>query len=234
MLNLRQYFAAGFYTVQVGVYFHVVDIYAAFGQHPSDAVRHFINTQIVHMKDAYGPTFVRYVQLVQDHAHLAGFTTPSPPQIPTEYFEWANTVAKKFDEVLVEDSPGDIAHRVGTHAGQMLCSWNVLVATLMLVLQDPTALDFAPVVARLYDTIEINRDQLLKCTMHPNSLPEFRKLVKIFSHAVDDITYIYPGETDPATLAGQIKAIQTSMIGLSNVVSRLLESLGCEEPAVLH
>lgn len=222
MLNVKDSFSAGFYSVQVGVYFHVVDIYAVYCEHPSPGVRNFIQTQIMTLKDTHGPQFKHYVLRVQELAKMAGFEPPSPPQIPTEYFEWANEVTREFAARLVPAGPEDVAHNIGYHAGQVLCTWNVLMATLMLLLKDPNSEDFHRLVARLRGHIAQSREELLNHAAEPAALRIFQPLAIRFSENVDALLALDFHATDVKELVTRVKGVQMRMMELLEGVNHTL------------
>jgi hypothetical protein len=233
VLNIKESFAAGFYSVQVGVYFHVVDIYAVYCEHPSPAVRNFIQTQIMMLKDSYGPQFKHYVLRVQELTKRAGFEPPSPPQIPTEYFDWANEVTREFSARLAPTGPEDVAHNIGYHAGQVLCTWNVLMATLMLLLKDPSSEDFHSLAGRLRDDIAQSREELLNHVSEPAALQIFQPLAIRLSKHVEALLALDFHVSDTRELVICVKGIQLRMLELLDSVNQTLAIL--ENPdAMMH
>jgi hypothetical protein len=182
------------------------------------------------LKDTHGPQFKHYVLKVQELAQTAGFEPPSPPQIPTEYFEWANELTQEFTARLKPASPEDVAHNIGYHAGQVLCTWNVLMATLMLLLKEPASEDFHRLVTRLCSHIKNSRGELLRHAAAPAALRVFQPLASRCSENVDALLALDFHTNEIKALVAQVKGVQTQMLELVEGINQTMAIL--ENPGI--
>lgn len=230
MLTLEQHFASGFLPASTGAYFNLLMLLSRHADSPLPGVRDVVRAETVRLKET-GKAVADDVRQVQALAELAGVPVPSPPRTPADYFAWLEAVRAGFGARLEADRRPEIAHRLGHDVGNMLCSWNVTVLALRLLVADPDSRELARQVQAMRDDVQDIRDDLLVRGHHPNAPPALATLADRFSDAVDDLMELDLERVDPESSSLLGSVVQAWMEELDRAVVEARTALEAEDRA---
>jgi len=224
MLTLDQHFSSGYLPALIGAYFNLAQLLSQNASSPVAEVRAAVVDEVPRLRQT-GEFIKDKVRLVQALAELVGFTAPPPPRVPEEYYAWFEQVHAGFRAALVTHHRGEITQLFGHRIGDLLCTWNVLLLTIRLLVADPGAPVLEQQLASLRDDLRNTADALRITARHPNLPPSLFPLGELATAAVDELlglplTDAGMGEL---TLAGQ--RLNERMRELSVAVGHAEESL---------
>jgi hypothetical protein len=200
MLTLDQHFASGYLPPLIGSYFNLAQLLSQNADSLSEDLRAVVAEEVPRLRQT-GEFIKEKVRLVQALAELAGFVPPPPPKVPDEYYTWFAEVHDGFRSGLVVHHRGEVTQLVGHRVGDILCSWNVLLLTLRLLIADPGAPILEQQLVRLRDDIAHARDALRITAAHPNLPPTLTALTEVVSDAVEELLSL------PLTDAGSAELV---------------------------
>ncbi len=218
MLTVAQHFASGYLPAVIGTYFNLAQLLSQNSASSVPEVRAAVAEEVGRLREIGGAVKER-VRLVQALAELAGFACPPPPRVPEEYYPWFEAVHGAFRERLVTHHRGEVTQLFGHRVGDLLCSWNVLLLTLRLLVADPGAPVLEQQMASLLDDLRNTADALRITARHPNLPAGLFPLAERFTDAVDAVLSLplTDAGTGELTLAGQ--HLNSRMRDLADAVS---------------
>ncbi|MDP2310545.1 MAG: hypothetical protein Q8P18_31290 [Pseudomonadota bacterium] len=224
MLTLDQHFASGYLPALIGAYFNLAQLLSQNANSPSADVRTAVVEEVPRLRQT-GEYIKDKVRLVQALAEIVGFTTPTPPRVPEEYYPWFEEVHGGFRTALVTHHRGEVTQLFGHRIGDILCSWNVLLLTIRLLVADPGAPVLEQQLSSLVDDLRNAADALRITARHPNLPPSLFPLGELFVHAVDELLRLplTDAGTGELTIAGQ--RLNERMRELSVAVGHAEEAL---------
>ena len=230
MLTVAQHFASGYLPAVIGTYFNLAQLLSQNADSSVAELRAAAAEEVSRLREIGGAVKER-VRLVQALAELAGFTPPAPPRVPDEYYPWFAAVQGGFRERLLTHHRGEVTQLVGHRVGDLLCSWNVLLLTLRLLVADPGSPVLEQQMASLLDDLRNTADALRITARHPNLPTGLFPLAERFTEAVDAVLSLplTDAGTGELTRAGQL--LNGRMRDLSDAVKAAQE--GLEEPGSL-
>lgn len=229
MLTLDQHFASGYLPALTGAYFNLVLLLAKHGESSNPDVRAVVRDEIERLR-ATGAGVKDNVRLVQALADIAGFEPPPPPGSPDAYFAWFTAVYAGFREGAVLHNRGELAHILGHGFGEMLCSWNVAVMVVRLLVADPESPALEQQWASLADDLGDARDTALIHARHPNVPPALAELFDAFDDAVSELLDREPDGTEDG-LDALGAWLNETMRDLDAAVTQAREELADEDTA---
>lgn len=229
MLTLAQHFASGYLPASVGAYFNLAQLYGEHARSPAEPLRTAIAEEVPRLRQS-GERVKENVRLVQALAELAGFQPPAPPRNPEEYYDWFRSVHTGFRDALQTHHRGEVTQLFGHRVGDVLCTWNVVVATLRLLIADPGAPVLEQQLAVLREDLRNTAEALAVTAAHPNLPPALYPLGELVRSAVDELLSLPLSDagTGELTVAGQ--RLNERMRELSVAVRHAEEALKATEP----
>lgn len=227
MLTLDQHFASGYLPALAGAYFNLVLLLAQNADSPLPEVRQFVRDEVPRLR-ATGEGVVDHVRYVHALAELAGFAPPPAPTSPDTYFAWFEEVHAAFRARTNLHHRGEIAHVLGNGFGEMLCSWNVAVMVVRLLLADPGSPGLEQQWSALREDLQNARDAVLVHGHHPNAPGPLATLTDQFSDAIDDLLGEEPGN-DREELTRLGRWLETTQRALALAVAEARAQLRADE-----
>ncbi|MDP2317544.1 MAG: hypothetical protein Q8P41_31960 [Pseudomonadota bacterium] len=186
MLTLEQHFASGYLPALIGSYFNLAQLLSQNAASTVSEVRVAVVEEVPRLRQT-GEFIKEKVRLVNALAELVGFTPPSPPRVPEEYYPWFEQMHAGFRAPLVTHHRDEVTQLFGNRVGDILCSWNVLILTIRLLIADPGSPVLEQQLVALRDDLKNTADALLITARHPNlPLPLF-PLGELVVTAVDEL-----------------------------------------------
>lgn len=204
MLTLDQHFASGYLPALIGAYFNLAQLLSQNANSSVPEVRAAVVEEVPRLRQT-GEFIKDKVRLVQALAELVGFVAPPPPRVPEEYYPWFEEVHGAFRSALVTHHRGEVTQLVGHRVGDILCSWNVLLLTIRLLVADPGSPVLEQQLSSLVDDLRNAADALRITARHPNLPPSLFPLSELFVAAVDELLALplTDAGTGELTMAGQ-------------------------------
>lgn len=204
MLTLEQHFASGYLPALIGAYFNLAQLLSQHASSRVPEVRTAVGEEVPRLRQT-GEFIKDKVRLVEALAELVGFTPPPPPRVPEEYYAWFEQVHAGFRASLVTHHRDEVTQLVGHRMGDILCTWNVLLLTIRLLVADPGSPVLEQQLAALRDDVRDSADALRISARHPNLDPSLFPLAELFTDAVDELLSLplTDAGTGELTMAGQ-------------------------------
>lgn len=204
MLTLDQHFASGYLPALIGSYFNLAQLLSQSAESPVPTLREAVAEEVPRLRQT-GEAVKERVRLVQALAELAGFPPPAPPRVPEEYYAWFESMHQGFRAALTVHHRGEVTQLFGHRVGDILCSWNVVLLTLRLLIADPGSPLLEQQLAALRDDLRGSVEALRITAAHPNLPPSLYPLGELVAEAVDELLSLPLSDagTGELTLAGQ-------------------------------
>ena len=153
VVSPEQAFAAGYLPAVTGAWFNLVLLFADAARSPLPGVLDAVRAETARMR-ATSASVVDTVREAQGLAELAGVTPPAPPRVPEQYFPWVEAIHRDLASAFTGSNQLAL-FRAGHVLGEVLCSWNLALGVIRLLMADPDA----PAFVR---QLESCRDDLLR------------------------------------------------------------------------
>ncbi len=204
MLTLDQHFASGYLPALIGSYFNVAQLLSQNAAADEPALRAVVTEEVPRLRQT-GERVKENVRMVQALAELAGFAPPPPPRVPEEYYTWFEAVHAGFRATLVTHHRSEVTQLFGHRVGDILCSWNVALVTVRLLIADPGSPILEQQLATLREDLRGTADALRITARHPNLPPALFPLGELLVTAVDELLGLPLSDagTGELALAGQ-------------------------------
>jgi len=225
MLTLDQHFASGYLPSLTGAYFNLVQLVRQSAESPSPEVRAAVAEEVPRLKET-AARVRRRVERVEGLALAAGFTPPHPPRMPDDYFAWFEAVYAGFRCNIDAHGLEDLIHTVGHRVGDILCSWNVALMTLRLLMAEPGSALLEEQWIALVEDIHESKSALEHAADRTRTPRELRRLAGRFAGAVAE-AFEDPLDThDRAAVTEMAEELQATMHQLWSAVEDAEASLG--------
>jgi hypothetical protein len=224
MLTLHQYFVSGYLPASVGAYFNLAQLLGDNAASPIAPLREVVAEEVPRLRQS-GERVKENVRLVQALAELAGFTPPAPPRVPEEYYVWFTAVHQGFREAVTTHHRGEVTQLFGHRVGDIVCTWNVALLTLRLLIADPGSPLLEQQLASLREDLRNTSDALRITARHPNLPPALVPLGELASAAVDELLALPLTDAGTGELAIAGRRLNERMRELSVAVRHAEDAL---------
>lgn len=229
MLTLAQHFATGYLPASLGAYFNLAELLGAHAGSPVAELRVVVEEEVPRLRQS-GAQVKENVRLVQALAELAGFEPPPPPRNPEEYHAWFRAVHVGFRDALTLHHRAEVTQLFGHRVGDVLCTWNVVLLTLRLLIADPGAPVLEQQLSALRDDLRATAEALRVTGHHPNVPPALLPLGELVASAVEELLSLPLSDAGVGDLALAGHRLNDRMRELSVAVRHAEEALRSSEP----
>lgn len=224
MLTLEQHFSSGYLPALIGAYFNLAQLLSQQASSSVPEVRTAVTEEVPRLRQT-GEFIKDKVRLVEALAELVGFAAPPPPRVPEEYYAWFEQVHAGFRAALVTHHRGEVTQLFGHRIGDILCTWNVLLLTIRLLVADPGSPVLEQQLAALRDDLRDSADALRITARHPNLHPSLFPLGELFTDAVDELLGLPLTDAGTGELSQAGQRLNDRMRELSVAVGHAEEAL---------
>jgi hypothetical protein len=204
LLTTHQHFLSGYLPASIGAYFNLAQLLSQTAGSSVPALRAAVAEEVPRLRQR-GDVVKDQVRHVQALAELAGFAPPAPPRVPEEYYQWFEAVHFAFRHGLPVHHRAEVTQLFGNRVGDILCTWNVALLTLRLLVADPGSPGLEQQLAALLDDLRRTADLLRVVSRHPNLPAALFPLGELMVSAVDELLSLPLSDAGQGelTLAGQ-------------------------------